>query len=73
MINVVIREDENFLDGVVVVGYGTQKRGSVIGAVSGVGTDDIMTTKSENPQNMLTGKIPGLRVWQKSAEPGMAR
>lgn len=70
LINVVIREDENFLDGVVVVGYGTQKRGSVIGAVSGVGTDDIMTTKSENPQNMLTGKIPGLRVWQKSAEPG---
>lgn len=69
-INVVLSEDNNYLESVVVVGYGTQKKGSVIGAVSGVGSDDIMTTKSENPQNMLTGKIPGLRVWQKSAEPG---
>ena len=69
-INVVLTEDSNYLESVVVVGYGTQKKGSVIGAVSGVGSDDILTTKSENPQNMLTGKIPGLRVWQKSAEPG---
>ena len=70
VINVVLVEDSNYLESVVVVGYGTQKRGSVIGAVSGVGSDDILKTKSENPQNMLTGKIPGLRVWQKSAEPG---
>lgn len=69
-INVILTEDNNYLESVVVVGYGTQKKGSVIGAVSGVGSDDILTTKSENPQNMLTGKIPGLRVWQKSAEPG---
>ena len=69
-INVVLTEDNNYLESVVVVGYGTQKKGSVIGAVAGVGTEDILTTKSENPQNMLTGKIPGLRVWQKSAEPG---
>ena len=69
-INVVLTEDNNYLESVVVVGYGTQKKGSIIGAVAGVGTEDILTTKSENPQNMLTGKIPGLRVWQKSAEPG---
>jgi len=69
-INVVLTEDSNYLESVVVVGYGTQKKGSVIGAVSGVGSEDILSTKSENPQNMLTGKIPGLRVWQKSAEPG---
>ena len=69
-IDVVLTEDYNYLESVVVVGYGTQKKGSVIGAVSGVGSDDILSTKSENPQNMLTGKIPGLRVWQKSAEPG---
>ena len=29
-----------------------------------------MQTKNENPQNMLTGRVPGVRVWQKSAEPG---
>lgn len=70
VINMVLSEDSNYLESVVVVGYGTQKKGSVIGAVAGVGSEGILTTKSENPQNMLTGKIPGLRVWQKSAEPG---
>ena len=69
-INVVLPTDNTFLESVVVVGYGTQKKGSVTGAVSGVGNDDIIKTKSENPQNMLTGRVPGLRVWQKSAEPG---
>jgi TonB-dependent SusC/RagA subfamily outer membrane receptor len=52
------------------VGYGTQKRGSLTGAVSAVSGDEMLHTKNENPQNMLTGRIPGVRVWQKSAEPG---
>ena len=69
-IDVTMSEDVNFLESVVVVGYGTQRRGSVTGAISGIGSDDIIKTKSENPENILTGRIPGLRVWQKSAEPG---
>lgn len=69
-INVVLPTDNTFLESVVVVGYGTQKKGSITGSVSAVNSDDILKTKSENPQNMLTGRIAGLRVWQKSAEPG---
>lgn len=69
-INVVLVSDTNYLETVVVVGYGTQKKGSVTGSVAGIGSDDIIRTKTENPENMLTGRIPGLRVWQKSAEPG---
>lgn len=69
-INVVLTTDQTFLESVVVVGYGTQKKGSVTGSVAGIGADDIIKTKSENPQNMLTGRVPGLRVWQRSAEPG---
>ena len=30
----------------------------------------MIKTKNENPQNMLTGRVAGVRVWQKSAEPG---
>lgn len=70
VINVSLEPDVNFLESVVVVGYGTQKKGSITGAVAAVGSDDIVKTKSENPVNMLTGRLPGLRVWQKSAEPG---
>lgn len=70
VLDVVMTPDNTFLESIVVVGYGTQKKGSLTGAVSAVNSDDIMKTKSENVQNMLTGRIPGLRIWQKSAEPG---
>lgn len=69
-INVMLKTDATMIDEVVVVGYGTQRRGSVTGAVAGVKGQDMIKTKSENPQNMLTGRVPGLRVWQKSSEPG---
>ena len=70
VINVVLTDDANFLESVVVVGYGTQKRGSLTGAVAGINSGELMKTKTENPQNMLTGRVPGVRVWQTSAEPG---
>lgn len=69
-INVCLKADNTFLESIVVVGYGTQKKGSVTGAVSGIDSKELIRTKTENPQNMLTGRIPGIRVWQKSAEPG---
>lgn len=70
VINVVLTDDSNILESVVVVGYGTQKRGSLTGAVAGINSGELMKTKTENPQNMLTGRVPGVRVWQTSAEPG---
>lgn len=70
VINVVLGDDTKLLDEVVVVGYGVQKRGSVTGAVAGVKGDEMLQTKNENPQNMLTGRVTGVRVWQKSSEPG---
>ncbi len=65
-INVVLPTDNTFLESVVVVGYGTQKKGSITGSVAGVGNDDIIKTKSENPQNMLTGRVPGLSMAEDS-------
>ena len=69
-INVTLKPDNTFLEDAVVVGYGTQKKGSIVGAISGVGGDNMIKTKNENPQNMLTGRVSGVRIWQKSAEPG---
>ncbi len=70
VINVLMETDATLMDEVVVIGYGTQRRGSITGAVAGIKGDEMVQTKNENPQNMLTGRIPGLRVWQKSSEPG---
>ena len=67
---ITLREDSQSLDEVVVVGYGTQKKVTLTGAVAAIKEDELITTKNENAQNMLTGKIPGVRVMQKSAEPG---
>lgn len=67
---IVLKEDTEVLDEVVVVGYGTQKKATLTGAVSAVRTDELISTKNENVQNMLSGKLPGVRIVQKSAEPG---
>ena len=69
-INVSMKSNDITLSDVVVVGYGVQKKVSLTGAIAGVRSTDLLKTKNENPQNMLTGKISGVRVWQKSAEPG---
>ena len=71
VINVQLSDEANTaLNEVVVVGYGVQRKVTLTGAVAGVTGADMIKTKNENPQNMLTGKIAGVRVWQKSAEPG---
>ncbi|WP_339741191.1 SusC/RagA family TonB-linked outer membrane protein, partial [uncultured Sunxiuqinia sp.] len=69
-INITMEEDAIGIEEVVAVGYGTQKKATLTGAVSAVKGDDIVATKNENAQNMLTGKISGVRVTQKTAEPG---
>jgi TonB-linked SusC/RagA family outer membrane protein len=67
---VLSKKQDNGMDEVVVVGYSTQKKSSVTGAVSSISGAEMITTKNENPQNMLNGKISGVRIAQRSAEPG---
>ena len=67
---IVLQEDNVQLEEVVVVGYGVQKKVTMTGAVSAIQNKEIITTKNENLQNMLTGKIPGLRIVQNTSEPG---
>jgi len=69
-IPVVLTEETKSLDEVVVVGYGIQKKVTLTGSVAAVKGSDVITTKNENVQNMLAGKIAGLRVIQNTAEPG---
>lgn len=70
IIDMVMYPDIQMMSEVVVVGYGTQKKVTLTGAVASIKGAEMLKTKNENPQNMLTGRIAGVRVWQKSAEPG---
>ncbi|MDR2119869.1 MAG: TonB-dependent receptor [Tannerella sp.] len=65
-----MQEDATALEEVVVVGYGTQKKATLTGSVVAINSEQIVATKNTNLQNMLTGKLPGLRVIQKTSEPG---
>jgi TonB-linked SusC/RagA family outer membrane protein len=69
-VSVILQEDTKILQEVIVVGYGTQRKETLTGSVSAISAKDIVTTKNENAQNLITGKIPGVRVVQKSSEPG---
>lgn len=69
-IDVALKPADNKLNEIVVVGYGTQKKVNLTGAVSTLKGADLTVTKNENVVNMLAGKMSGVRVVQTTSEPG---
>lgn len=67
---VILKDDRQFLEEVVVVGYGTQKKVNLTGAVAAVSGDDMVRRPVTNAATMLQGMIPGLSVVQQSGQPG---
>lgn len=65
-----LSEDNELLDEVVVVGYGAQKKESVVGAISQLSSKDMATTPVANVSNAIAGKIPGVVTTQTSGAPG---
>jgi TonB-linked SusC/RagA family outer membrane protein len=70
VVNVSLKQDITDLDEVVVVGYGTQKRANVVGAVASVDGDQLKTLPAVNVANAISGLIPGTTVIQQTGEPG---
>ncbi len=68
--NIVLQEEAFSIDEVVVVGYGTQKKETLSGAISNIMSEEIMTTKTDNLINNIQGKIPGVLIRQLTGEPG---
>ncbi|WP_289006826.1 TonB-dependent receptor [uncultured Parabacteroides sp.] len=69
-VNVILKEDSEALEEVVVVGYGTQKKSTLTGAVSSVKSEQLTVSPVGNVTNSLTGKLPGLITKQTSGLPG---
>jgi len=70
IINVVLKEESNALSEVVVVGYGTQKKVNLTGAVSAVSGNELTTRQAPNTTSLLQGRMPGVQVTQNSGQPG---
>lgn len=62
--------DRSKLDEVVVVGFGTQKKLTVTGAISAVSTKEIQQVSTPSLSNAISGKIPGIISRQSSGMPG---
>ena len=64
VVNVTMDEDTEMLEEVVVVGYGTQKKVNVTGAVSTVSSKELESRPVQNVSQALQGIVPGLNLSQ---------
>lgn len=67
---VVMKEDSEYLDEVVVIGYGTVRKDDMTGSVSAIKAEDINRGAVVNAQDMLKGKIAGVLVTPGDGGPG---
>lgn len=70
VVDVNLQPDNNELDEVIVVGYGTQKKSDLTGAISSVSEEDIKNFAVPNASQLLQGKAAGVYVSTSSGQPG---
>ncbi|WP_207435402.1 SusC/RagA family TonB-linked outer membrane protein [Sabulibacter ruber] len=71
-INVALQDDQQALEEVVVVGYGTQLRREVSTAISSVTAEEITQTPVTRIEQALQGRVAGVQVTNVSGQPGDA-
>ncbi|HPJ59655.1 MAG TPA: TonB-dependent receptor [Bacteroidales bacterium] len=69
-VNVALALEVTQIQEVVVVGYGVQKKESVVGAITQVDAQTLMQAGEINVTNAITGKLSGVLTIQQDAEPG---
>lgn len=70
IVNVVLSEDSELLDEVVVVGYGSQKKVNLTGAITEVSDKSLKNRVAHNVASMLQGAVSGLNITTSSGVPG---
>ena len=68
---IILQEDTKALDEVVVVGYGTQKKVNLTGAIASMSSEDLSKVPTPNVSTLLYGQLPGLITLQRSGQPGL--
>jgi len=72
IINLVMETDDQLLDEVVVIGYGTVKKSNLTGAVASLDGKELTSVAAGNPTSALQGKISGVQIESNGAQPGGA-
>ncbi len=71
-VSIVLNPIDAKLEEVVVVGYGTQKRRDLTGAIVSVKPEEITARPGPNPMESLQGRVAGLDITRPSGQPGAA-
>lgn len=69
-LKVVMQEDAQALEEIVIVGYGTQKKSVVTGAISSVKADDLESLPVERVEQALQGRVSGVVIAADAGQPG---
>lgn len=68
--NIVLEDDNEALDEVVVVGYGTMRKRDVTGSIASVNSDKIAARGTTNLAESLQGSVPGVNITQSGSRAG---
>ena len=66
---IILEEDAEMLEDVVVIGYGTQKKGDVTSAITSVKADDFAKGNIKDAGDLIKGKVAGLSITNNSGDP----
>ncbi|KAA6300519.1 MAG: TonB-dependent receptor SusC [Candidatus Ordinivivax streblomastigis] len=69
-LTITLRKDTKALEEVVVVGYGTQKKGNLTGSIATLKAEEMVVAPVASTTNALAGRLPGLISLQSSGQPG---
>ena len=67
---ITLTEDSEFLDEIVVIGYGTVKKEDMTGSITAIKSEELNRGAMVNTQDMLKGKVPGLLITPGDGGPG---
>lgn len=72
-VTVVLQDDTQALSELIVVGYGTQEKKDITGAMASVKAEDFNKGVISSPQQLLQGKVAGVNITSANGEPGAAQ
>lgn len=70
-INIVLASDATLLDDVIIVGYGTQRRKDLTGAITQIDNQMIETQNHSSATRVLEGSVPGVNIASIDGQPGL--
>lgn len=68
-LNIQLQPESMTLDNLVVIGYGTQRKGDLTGAVSSVSSKDFNIGLIGSPEQLINGKVSGVQIMSNSGSP----